>query len=63
MVLGIILFFVALLSVVSFFRQIKFKNILGLAFSGIAALAFGFFSIATIFCEIAPGSGVCQMLL
>jgi len=52
MVLAIILLVVALLSVVSVIRQIKIKNYFALAFSGIAALSFGFFSIATIVCSL-----------
>lgn len=63
MVLAIILFVVAVVAVISFFRQLKFKNYLALAFSAIAAVAFGFFSISTIFCELAPASGICKMLL
>lgn len=52
-ILGIIFLLVAILAVVSVIRQLKFKNMLALAFSAIAALAFGFFSIATIISEIA----------
>lgn len=59
MVLGIICLLVALLSVVSIFRQLKYKNLLALAFSGISALVFGFFSIMTITCELMPGLGIC----
>jgi len=63
MVLAIILFFVAILAVISVFRQLKYKNILALAFSALAAVTFGFFSISTIFCELVPASGICKMLL
>jgi len=59
MVLGIILFLVALLAVVSVFRQLKHKNMFALAFSAIAALSFGFFSIMTMTCELLPNIGVC----
>lgn len=59
MVLAIILFVVALLSIVSFVRQIKYKNVLALGFSAVSALAFGFFSIMTITCELIPSLGVC----
>lgn len=52
MVLAIILLLVALLSVVSVIRQLKYKNLLALGFSAASALAFGFFSIATIYCQI-----------
>ncbi|HLR80671.1 MAG TPA: DUF2759 family protein [Bacillota bacterium] len=48
LVLGIILLIVAIISVVSVIRQLKFKNMLALIFSGLSALVFGFFSIATI---------------
>jgi len=53
MVLAIIFLIVALLSVVSLMRQLKIKNILAIAFSAITALSFGFFSVATIICELA----------
>lgn len=52
MVLGVILLAVAILSVVSVIRQLKYKNLLALGFSAVSALVFGFFSIATIACEI-----------
>lgn len=52
MVLAIIFLVVALLSVVSLLRQLKIKNYLAIAFSAIAALSFGFFSIATIICSL-----------
>ena len=51
-VLAILLLLVALLAVVSVIRQLKYKNIIALGFSAIAALGFGFFSIATIISEI-----------
>ncbi|WP_080874595.1 DUF2759 family protein [Oceanobacillus timonensis] len=51
-VLGILFLAVALLAVVSIVRQLKYKNILALLFSGLAAVVFGFFSIATIISEI-----------
>lgn len=52
MILAIILLIVALLSVVSVFRQLKFKNYFALVFSAVSALSFGFFSIMTITCEL-----------
>lgn len=52
MVLGIILLVVTLLCIVSFVRQLKFRNILAIGFSALSALAFGFFSIMTIISEI-----------
>jgi len=52
MVLSILLLAVALLSVYSIVRQLKYKNILALLFSAASALVFGFFSIATIYCSI-----------
>ncbi len=57
MVLACILLVVAILSVVSVFRQIKFKNFLALGFSVASALTFGFFSIATIFCQFSSTCG------
>ncbi|AXI09459.1 DUF2759 domain-containing protein [Oceanobacillus zhaokaii] len=51
-VLGIVFLAVALLAVISVIRQLKYKNLFALAFSAITALAFGFFSIATIISEI-----------
>jgi len=58
MVLAIILLIVALLSVVSFLRQIKIRNYLALAFSAASALGFGFFSIMTILCSLTD-AGIC----
>lgn len=58
MVLAIIFLIVALLSVVSLLRQIKIKNILAIAFSGLAALSFGFFSVMTIICKLTD-AGFC----
>lgn len=52
MVLAILLLIVALLSAVSVLRQLKLRNAFAVAFSAISALAFGFFSIATIISEI-----------
>jgi len=52
MVLGIILLLVALVCLISFVRQLKLRNNLAIAFSALSALAFGFFSIATIISEI-----------
>ncbi|WP_373892815.1 DUF2759 family protein [Virgibacillus natechei] len=49
---AILFLFVALLSVVSVIRQLKYKNMLALGFSVLATLGFGFFSIATIISEI-----------
>ncbi len=59
MILAIILLIVALLSVVSVLRQIKFKNYFALAFSAVAALSFGFFSVMTIVCSLTNAS-ICQ---
>jgi len=59
MVLAIILLVVALVAVVSVIRQLKIKNYFALAFSGIAALSFGFFSIATILCTLTD-AGICS---
>lgn len=60
MVLAIILLVVTLLAIVSVFRQFKFKNIFALGFSAITALSFGFFSIMTIVCELAPNASICS---
>lgn len=51
-VLAILFLLVAILAVVSVIRQLKFKNLFALAFSAITALAFGFFSIATLISEL-----------
>ncbi|GGB29374.1 DUF2759 family protein [Virgibacillus dakarensis] len=51
-VLASILLIVAILAVISVIRQLKYKNLFALVFSAIAAVAFGFFSIATIIAEI-----------
>lgn len=59
MVLAIILFIVTLLCVLSVLRQVKFKNYFALAFSAIAALSFGFFSVATILCSLTD-AGFCS---
>ncbi|WP_368652079.1 DUF2759 domain-containing protein [Ornithinibacillus sp. 4-3] len=59
MVLAIICLLVALLSVVSVFRQLKYKNLLALVFSGVSALVFGFFSVMTITCNLMPHLGIC----
>ena len=53
MVLARILLVVAILSVVSIFRQLRIKNFLALGFSVISAVTFGFFSVATIYCNFA----------
>lgn len=58
MVLAIILLIVALICVLSVLRQLKFKNYFALAFSGVAALSFGFFSIMTILCSLTD-AGIC----
>ncbi|HLQ95806.1 MAG TPA: DUF2759 family protein [Pseudogracilibacillus sp.] len=58
MVLAIILFIVTLLCVLSVLRQVKFKNYFALAFSAVAALSFGFFSVATILCSLTD-AGFC----
>ncbi|MYL47175.1 DUF2759 family protein [Virgibacillus halodenitrificans] len=52
-VLAILLLLVTLLAVVSVIRQLKYKNLFALGFSAITAIAFGFFSIATLISEIA----------
>lgn len=59
MVLGILLLVVTLLSAISFVRQLKIKNLFALGFSAVSVLAFGFFSIMTITCELIPNLGIC----
>ncbi len=60
MILATLLLIVALLSVVSVIRQVKIKNYFALAFSAIAALCFGFFSIMTIICDLTQ-LGICTL--
>jgi len=59
MILALILLLVALLSVVSFFKQIKNRNLLAIGFSALSALVFGFFSLSTIFCHFAVNAAYC----
>jgi len=58
MVLAILLLVVALICVWSVLKQVKIKNYFALAFSAVAALSFGFFSIMTIICELTE-AGIC----
>lgn len=51
-VLAIIFLLVAIVAVISVVRQLKYKNILALVFSVLTAVAYGFFSIATLITEI-----------
>lgn len=51
-VLAIIFLVVAIVAVISVVRQLKYKNILAIIFSVLTAIAFGFFSIATLISEI-----------
>ncbi|MFD1850278.1 DUF2759 family protein [Oceanobacillus bengalensis] len=51
-VLAVLFLLVAILAVISVVRQLKFKNLFALLFSGLTAVAFGFFSIATLISEI-----------
>ncbi|WP_430785278.1 DUF2759 family protein [Virgibacillus flavescens] len=48
MALGILLFIVTILSVLSTVKQLKAKNLFALGFSAVSVLAFGFFSVMTI---------------
>ncbi|WP_217586706.1 DUF2759 family protein [Lentibacillus saliphilus] len=52
LVLGILFLIVTIVAAISVFRQLKLKNYFALGFSGLTVLAFGFFSIATIICEL-----------
>ncbi|PKR78988.1 DUF2759 domain-containing protein [Halalkalibacillus sediminis] len=54
MVLGIILLFVAILSVFAVFREMKHRNIFAILFSGASALVFGWFSVMTILNALFP---------
>ncbi|MFS0672809.1 DUF2759 family protein [Ornithinibacillus sp. 179-J 7C1 HS] len=47
-VLGIMFLVVAIVAVVSFIRQLKYRNFLALVFSALTVLVFGFFSVSTI---------------
>ena len=58
-VLGIIFLLVAIVSLISFIRQLKIKNLLALGFSLVAFITFGFFSTMTITCELLPNLGIC----
>ncbi|WP_138415799.1 DUF2759 domain-containing protein [Aquibacillus sediminis] len=53
MTLAIILLFVALLSGIAVIRELKSQNFFGVAFAGISTLAFGWFSVMTIFTNVA----------
>lgn len=52
LVFATIILIVAILAVISVVRQLKYKNPFALVVSAIAALVFGFFSIATIISQI-----------
>lgn len=54
MVLGIILFLVAVLSLIAVFREIKNRNVLSVLFAGASAAVFGWFSVMTILSELFP---------
>ncbi|WP_047979918.1 DUF2759 family protein [Ornithinibacillus contaminans] len=47
-VLGILFLIVAIVSLVSVFRQLKYRNFFALVMSALSVLVFGFFSISTI---------------
>ncbi|MFD2637437.1 DUF2759 domain-containing protein [Piscibacillus salipiscarius] len=51
MVLGIIFLFVAILSFIAVFRELKRRNVLALLFAGASAAVFGWFSVMTIYSE------------
>ncbi|TFB23807.1 DUF2759 domain-containing protein [Filobacillus milosensis] len=52
MVLGIMFFFVAILSAIAVFRELKRRNVLAILFAGASAAVFGWFSVMTIYSEI-----------
>ncbi|AXF54764.1 DUF2759 domain-containing protein [Salicibibacter kimchii] len=54
MALGSITTTVAILSVFAFVRELKRRNFLGVGFSVISILIFGFFGIMTLFVSGAP---------
>ncbi|MGP4072478.1 DUF2759 domain-containing protein [Piscibacillus sp. B03] len=52
MVLGIIFLFVAILSFIAVFRELKRRNVLAILFAGASAAVFGWFSVMTIYSEL-----------
>ncbi|QDI89843.1 DUF2759 family protein [Salicibibacter halophilus] len=54
MAMGSIITAVAILSVFSFFRELKRRNFVGVGFSAISILVFGFFGVMTLFVSGAP---------
>ncbi|GEL77336.1 DUF2759 domain-containing protein [Tenuibacillus multivorans] len=56
MVLGIILFFVAILSLFAVFRELKNRNVLAILFAGASTAVFGWFSVMTIMHALFPDS-------
>ncbi|WP_186575791.1 DUF2759 domain-containing protein [Aquibacillus kalidii] len=52
MVLAILLLIVTILCAVAVIRELKNKNLFAVAFAGLSAAVFGFFSIATIYVEL-----------
>ncbi|SDI32232.1 DUF2759 domain-containing protein [Natribacillus halophilus] len=54
MAMGSISTAVAILAVVAFFRELKRRNFLGVGFSALSVLVFGFFGIMTLFVSGAP---------
>ncbi|QDP40603.1 DUF2759 domain-containing protein [Radiobacillus deserti] len=52
MVLAIMLLVVAILCAIAVFRELKSKNLFAVAFAGASMLAFGWFSIMTIYAEL-----------
>ena len=56
MVLAVIFLLVAILCAIAVIRELKSKNLFGVAFAGISTLVFGWFSLMTIFYPIFSSS-------
>ncbi|QQK75896.1 DUF2759 family protein [Salicibibacter cibarius] len=54
MAVGSIVTAVAILSVFAFFRELKRRNFVGVGFSALSILVFGFFGLMTLFVSGAP---------
>ncbi|MFD1018742.1 DUF2759 domain-containing protein [Thalassobacillus hwangdonensis] len=52
LVTAIIILLVAILCVLAVFREVKNKNFFAVAFAGVSALIFGWFSIMTLYSNL-----------
>ncbi|UFT97774.1 DUF2759 domain-containing protein [Radiobacillus kanasensis] len=52
MVLAVMLLVVTILCAIAVFRELKSKNLFAVAFAGASTLAFGWFSVMTIYAEL-----------